>query len=198
MITSIIHERENLSQEAISEVSSKWANAQLIKGPVLSIPLIYELEKKDGMVELTRYLHVLPEELNINGKIDPEQLKRGIYEVVVYKSNLSVNGSFSPETLIDRNNLREVKWDQAFITIGISDLRGIKEDIILDWNKEHIKAEPGSKIADLISSGVTIDLPKGFDPTKKSIDFQFNLQLQGSENMSFVPLGGTTNYPTGI
>lgn len=193
MISSIIHERENLSQEAISEVSSKWANAQLIKGPVLSIPLIYELEKKDGMVELTRYLHVLPEELNINGKIDPEKLKRGIYEVVVYKSNLSVNGSFSPKTHIDRNNLREIKWDQAFITIGISDLRGIKEDIILDWNKEHIKAEPGSKIADLISSGVTIDLPKGFDPAKKSIDFQFNLQLQGSENMSFVPLGGTTN-----
>lgn len=33
MIKSIIEERENLNNNATKEVSSKWANAQLINGP---------------------------------------------------------------------------------------------------------------------------------------------------------------------
>jgi len=45
MITSIIQEREDLNNQASNEVSSKWANKQLINGPILSIPLLYEQKK---------------------------------------------------------------------------------------------------------------------------------------------------------
>jgi len=40
MIRSIITERENTQEEAIQEVSSKWAEEQTITGPFLSIPYI--------------------------------------------------------------------------------------------------------------------------------------------------------------
>ena len=41
MIKSIIQEREEMNNQATAEVSAKWADAQLIMGPILTIPLIY-------------------------------------------------------------------------------------------------------------------------------------------------------------
>ena len=94
MIKSIISEREDLNNQAIIEVSSKWAESKKINGPILTIPLIYEYQKGDKKLQTTKYWHILPEVLNINGKIEPEKLRRGIYEIVVYKSNLSITGKF--------------------------------------------------------------------------------------------------------
>lgn len=193
MIQSIINERESLNNEAIEEVSSKWANDQLINGPVLSIPILYEQEKKDGTYEWTDYINILPEDLNINGEVNPEKLKRGIYEIVVYKSALSLTGSFLINSKIDRQHLKRVKTEDAFLTIGISDLRGIEDEIYVSWGKEKLKATPGSRIPNIISSGVTIDLPEIAYPDNNLINFELDINLQGSQNLSFVPTGSTTN-----
>jgi len=192
MIKSIISEREELSYQAIQEVSLKWAEEQQLNGPILSIPLLYEFEKDDKKVQETRYFHILPEELNINGIIEPTKLKRGIYEVVVYKSEISINGWFSLNKKVDQHNLKRILYDQAFLTIGISDLRGIEEQIILLWNNQRIEVEPGTKLSSIIYSGVTVNLPDLSNDLKKKIDFKLNLNLQGSQNMSFIPLGNVT------
>ncbi|WP_421892964.1 cell envelope integrity protein CreD [Marinoscillum sp.] len=193
MIQTIIQERETLGQEVLKEVNSKWANAQLIKGPILSIPMVYEVEKDEKPTELIRYLNILPEDLEISGKVSPQQLKRGIYELVVYKSDLNLSGTFSVNHKIDRHQLKEIKWEEAFLTIGISDLRGIKDNIEVLWNDQKIKAEPGSKIREIVPSGVTVNLPDLINSDMKVIHFAFKLDLQGSENLSFIPLGRTTN-----
>ena len=193
MIKSIIYERESLSNQTVLDVSNKWAGSQQINGPILSIPLIYEYKDGGKSYETTKYLHILPEELNINGNISPEKLKRGIYEVVVYKSKLALKGQFLLNKEFDRNNLKEIKYDQAFLTIGISDLRGIEDQVILKWNKTDLKVEPGSKISDLIYSGITVKLPNIETSINKNIDFSFTLNLQGSQNLNFIPLGSTTN-----
>jgi inner membrane protein len=192
MIKSIITERDHLNNQASTEVSSKWAESQQINGPILTIPLVYELEYDGKISTTTKYLHILPENLKILGDIEPEKLRRGIYEVVVYTSDISVTGDFILNQSIDRNNLKEVQYDKAFLTIGISDLRGIKNQIQFKWNNQNLNADPGSKISDLIYSGVTIELPNIENITGKSINFEFFLNLQGSQNMSFIPIGNTT------
>jgi inner membrane protein len=194
MIKSIISERQRLRQTTISEVSKKWANSQSINGPILTIPLSYEEKISDDEVtEYTRYLHVLPEKLNIDGQIDPTRLRRSIYEVVVYESNLSINGRFKIDKPIDKNNLKKIHYKNAFITMGISDLRGIKNQMLLDWNGTKLEVEPGSKIPEIISSGVTISLPDLTEMTEVNLDFNMNIDLQGSQNISFTPLGKSTD-----
>lgn len=193
MIKSIIHERESLSNQAVIEVSNKWAGSQQINGPILSIPLIYEYKDEDKTYETTKYLHILPEELNIDGNISPEKLKRGIYEIVVYKSKLALSGKFLLNKEINQNNLKEIKYDQALLTIGITDLRGIEDQVIVNWDKKNLKVEPGSRISDLIYSGITVKLPNIEASINKNIDFSFSLNLQGSQNLDFIPLGSTTN-----
>ena len=193
MIKSIISERENLNNEAIIEVSSKWAEGQEIQGPILTIPLIYEDIKDDNIYQITKYWHILPEELNITGIIEPETLRRGIYEIVVYKSDLSVSGVFELNKSVDQTKLKEIQYDKAFLTIGISDLRGIEDQIHLEWNKQNLEAQPGSKISQMIYSGVTINLPDIEMLIDKTVEFNFKMNLQGSQYMSLIPLGNTTN-----
>lgn len=193
MIQSIIQEREKLNNEVSNEVSSKWAEKQQINGPVLTIPLTYEIEEDNKKFTLIKYWHLLPESLNINGEVTPEKLKRGIYEVVVYKSLLDVSGTFDLNHQPDPENLKEIQYDQAFISIGISDLRGIKNQIILKWNNQNLKVNPGSKLPELIYSGITVNLPNLSDQLGTTANFDFSINLQGSKNLYFVPLGNTTN-----
>ncbi len=192
MIQEIIYEREELSIKVIEEVSSKWAERQQITGPILTIPLIYEYDIDDKIVSTIKYWYLLPENLKIDGTIEPEKLRRGIYEVVVYKSNLSVKGYFDLYQQPEPDNLKEIKYDQSFLTIGISDLRGIKNKIDFKWDKQNLSVKPGSKISNLAYSGVTVDLPNIQDKINKKVNFEFLLSLRGSQNMSFVPVGSTT------
>jgi inner membrane protein len=192
MIKSTIREREQLNRTAINEVSSKWANSQCLKGPILSIPLLFEYRNDDETTELVKYLHILPDNLNIDGIVEPESLKRGIYKIVVYKSDLIFNGSFNISRNIEFSNLKEVKWDKAFLTIGISDLRGIEENITLKWNNSNLNIIPGSRIPDIINTGITIDIPD-LANLNNNYEFMFDLKLQGSQNLSFTPVGSVTD-----
>jgi len=202
MVKSIISEREHLNNSATNEVGSKWAGPQQLNGPILTIPVVYEVISADQKSEVVKYWHILPEESKIEGTIQPEKLRRGIYEVVVYKSNLSFSGKFDLDKSIDQNGLKEIRYNQSFLTLGITDLRGIKNEIILNWNNEKLKVKPGSTLSDLIYSGVTCDLPSLTDNLRNKVAFDFSLNLQGSQSMTFIPLGNitevslTSNWPS--
>ncbi len=198
MIKSIISEREYQREKAISEVSKKWAGKQRLKGPILTIPVVYETiisEKTKGRKikkvtkTVTEYYHVLPETYNVKGDITPKKLRRGIYEIVVYESQIKTNGSFRIPNLKEFNKVKAIVWDKATITIGVSDLKGIKNQLRLDWGNEKLSVSPGSNIPEIIASGVTIPLVNLKQYTGKSIPFSFDLNLQGSQDMSFIPVG---------
>ncbi|MFK7969868.1 MAG: cell envelope integrity protein CreD [Bacteroidia bacterium] len=193
MIQGVIQEREQLSKEATQEVSAKWANAQQINGPILTIPVVYEKLSGTQTITTKKYWHVLPDELNIDGEILPEKLKRGIYEVVVYKSDLKIAGNFTFDSKPDPEHLKEIQYDQAFLTIGISDLRGIKNQINVNWAGNSLEVNAGSKASSLIRSGISVSIPNLAEQLDKKIAFDFAVNLQGSRNISFIPVGNTTN-----
>lgn len=193
-VKSLIQERDFHRQMVITEVSDKWANQQHVYGPILTIPLVREVVIDEKIKEIRSQAHILPTKLNINGTVDPESLYRGIYEVVVYDSKISFSGNF-----IDlgkyKDELKEydILWDEAYLTINISDLRGIKEKVSIKWNDKEKQVEPGSGIPSLVKSGVTVHDIFEKDPENNSFDFSFDLNLQGSQYLGFVPLGKETD-----
>lgn len=193
-IKNLITERDVLRQSTIDEVSDKWANEQHVYGPVLTIPFSKTILVDGEPKEIRDKAHILPSMLTIDGKVSPQSLHRGIYEVVVYNSKISFNGGFDN---LDKylNELKgyEVFWDEAFVTINISDLRGIKEKVIVNWNGDEQPVEPGTNIPGLINSGITVNNIFKEKPKKSSIDFSFSLRLQGSQFLGFIPLGKETN-----
>lgn len=192
MIESIIEERQASSNTATEEVSSKWANDQLINGPILTIPVVYEYLKNEKLVEVTKHWKILPNELKINGEIAPKKLNRGIYEIVVYDSDLHLSGNFRIDKTLDSANLKTIRFDRAFLTVGISDMRGIKDQVRIKWKDSQLKVGPGSKIPNLIKSGITAHIPTLKEHLGESIPFSFQLDIQGSQQLSFIPLGNTT------
>lgn len=193
-VQSLIHERDSLHQSAILEVSDKWANEQKLYGPILTIPFNKKILVNETAEEFRQEAHILPSKLTINGQVAPQSLRRGIYEVVVYNLKISFNGSFSGlDEYTNELKEHEILWDEAFLTINISDLRGIKEKVIVNWNGNDMEVEPGSGIPLLIKSGITVNHIFGEKPDPDSVNFSFNMQLQGSQHLGFVPLGKITD-----
>lgn len=192
-VKSLIHERQTLKQQTIKEVSDKWANEQYVYGPILTIPLQKKVIEDDKIKIIHNQAHILPSKLIVNGNVAPKTLRRGIYEVVVYDSKLSFTGKFDNVSgyLSDLKGY-EAFPEEAFLTINISDLRGIKEKIVVKWNDNKKDVEPGSNIPSLISSGITVkNILQSND--HNTFDFSFDLQLQGSQFLGFIPLGKETN-----
>lgn len=201
MVQDLIREREYRQEGAIAEVSSKWGKEQTVVGLVLTVPYntytkIYGSDKDSyKLVESREYAHFLPDQLTISGEISPEMRYRGIYEVIVYNSKLNMTGAFSnpdfEEWKIEEEN---IIWSDAFVSLGLSDLRGLKENISFNWKGEKYDFNPGIETNSVISNGVSCRIP--IQPTDtNSTDFKFSLDLNfnGSSGLNFIPVGKSTN-----
>ena len=92
MIEDLISERGRTQEEAINEVSEKWSLAQTVTGPYLNIQYPVVTENKGEKKVSIKDLMLFPDELSINGQLKTEILKRSIYEVNVYQSELTLKG----------------------------------------------------------------------------------------------------------
>lgn len=198
MVMNLIREREGIQQQAIWEVSSKWGNAQTISGPYLTIPY-YKLERQvqeDKSVKILKYtehIHILPENLNIEGNIKSKEKNRGIYEIVVYDSDIQITGDFLGLDISELNIEEEnIMWDKVSLNFGISDLRGLQNQVMLNWDDEEILFNPGTATSDLVYSGINAKLPELNFEEKSDFTFSLKLNLKGSQLLYFTPLGKTT------
>lgn len=176
---------------AALEISEKWGLQQKLTGPFLTIPLkeIRTLNEKEEVIR--RQLHILPEELSINGKVVPETKNRGIYETVVYSAAMQITGQLllSP-TLLEQIGEQEIVNSTLYLCLGISDLRGIKE-LNIRVQDEVMEEMPGLPSSDLIPKGIHIPLsPEILSP--EPIAFQIDLRIDGSSELSFEPVGKST------
>jgi inner membrane protein len=189
MIKEIIIERQVNAEKVKKEISDQWAAKQCISGPVINIPVRTVPSEKDEK-PITRLWHILPENLNITGIINPEIRYRGIYQSVVYDSELKIKGYFIiPAEDVLKNY--EVLWNEAYYTVGISDNRGLKGKIILKTDSTELEAEPGVRDNDIFQSGISFISPVLIPGSKVSLDMSIN--LSGSEGLQLTPLGKSTS-----
>lgn len=199
MITDLIREREWRQEEAIREVSSKWGEEQTISGPVLTIPYnsvskVYEGDNDYKLVTTREFAHFLPEVLNVDGEIYPEKRNRGIFEVIVYNSKISLKGSFKSPDFSELNiPASDILWDEAFLSIGMTDLRSLKENVTIKWNEESYSFNPGVESRDVLSKGISTRIKLAADTGSGSFSFISNLDFNGSSALKFIPLGRTTH-----
>ena len=191
MIQNLISEREKTRNEVISEINSKWGYAQTIVGPVISVPYKTYYYEDNELVTTINHVHFLPDNLEIDGKINPDIRYRGIYKVVVYNSLLKFRGEFKEINVNDLDiDESSILWDQAVIYVGISDMRGISKELELVLNDKSHGVNPGLPVKDIVKSGIA---SKILIKNNSHIKFEFELDLNGSESLNFQPIGKTTN-----
>lgn len=192
MIQSLISERESYRDEVVKEINKSWAAKQVVAGPILTIVNDKWIENGDGKKYLTQNnYHVLPENLKYEAELIPETRYRGIYEVTLYEAKIRISGYFD----FDKTKLVEfeelpLNSVKNYLSFSISDLKGIQGDLTFYWNHEKKEVNPGLKTKEIFHNGFTTDA--ALNTNAKKYYFDVTINLKGSENLEFIPLGKTT------
>lgn len=189
MISSLVSERSRRAASVRQEIASSWGQRQTLGGPVLIVPFLVRYTDHYGKVQVTKErARFLPEQLKTTGQLHPDRRSRGIYETVLYRGDLAVEGVFARPDFSQWNiPPQDVLWREAIVTIGISDLRGVRGNPVLKWNGGNAAFSGGSGDSKLWTTGLTASVPVSETPT--SYPFKLDLRLNGSEEIRFLPLG---------
>lgn len=195
MLERLVDERQDRQTEAIAEVSSKWAGYQVINGPVIAVPYWQLVADNKGVVTRVRQqAYFLPDKLSINARVAPEKRYRGIYQVMVYTSDMQVTGSFGEFKFAElKIPVENMLWQEAVVYLNVNDVRGLKEDVALQWGGNRAELVPGKFSDDQFRESLSASLPLDDTSRMTGFTFRLDLKLKGSQSLMFVPLGKRTN-----
>ncbi len=190
-VQNVISEREARQQEAFNEVSSKWASRQNITGPVLVLPYTENAVGDKGQpLVLKKLSYILPDKLDIGSMVEPEERHRGIYQVMLYSAEIRISGEFGAIPLQQlKIDPAQVLWNEAYVCMSLTDTKGLKEEVKLQWNDSVVTLNPS-----LIDNGV---MKEGFiaqvtTAADRPVRFSSTIRINGSEQLLFTPVGKVT------
>lgn len=192
-VSNLVTERQQRQADVVKEVSSKWAFNQTVSGPYIYLPYtVNQVDANNKLVVVTKHLWILPENLTINGNITPEIRPRSIYKVLLYKSNLQTKGNFVvniPKSI----PAASLQLADAKICFGISDFKGIEERLTITFNDSSYELSPGLPAGDIDQTGLSAPINLTETDFGKSIGYNMQLKIKGSEQLHFVPLAGNSS-----
>lgn len=195
MVSSLVSERQARRRSAADEMASIWGRSQVLGGPVLVVPYLRHFKNDKGvMMTLTSSAFFLPERLSIEGNVDTQKRNRGIFEVAVYRTGLHWRGTFQqPSFDAWRIPPEDVVWQDAYLAVGVPDMRGITSGVALTWGQRTLQLAPGGGEPGLWDSGLKVPIPGLAEgKPRDAYAFAFDLGLNGSQSLSFLPMGKET------
>lgn len=197
-VQSLVAERKHSRDEAAADITATWGASQSVVGPVLVIPYRYSYqsernEEVNGRVvrrEVTEHAidtaYFLPAELKAAGVISPKMLHRGIYDAVVYSGKVALTGRFpQPDWKALKVDEKDVLWDEAVLTVAVSDLRGAKGALSVALGGRSFAMLPGTKLPGYPSGAHA----RVAAHAAGDLSFSLALDLNGSGGIRFAPLG---------
>ena len=200
-VQSLIGERAERKKDVVEEVTKSWGTDVHIYGPILLVPYktftkttTYNPETKKEEISTTQGIenaYFFPEKLDLKTQIEKDSsLKRGLYNVVVFSTDIKAKGSFSTPNFkklqIDEAN---VLWDQASILVKTTNLKSSKGSLLLKLNDADLtfesRANTDKYFDDLQSDKFNLKDVANFS-------FEFNMKYNGSNSVKFVPVAKNT------
>ena len=201
-VNGIILERQQRQFEVKADIARSSAGEQTIVGPVLVVPYIEEFSettiengvKKTEVKREQRKAVILPDQLNLEGGFTNEFKKLGIYKALTYQLSGNMKGSFvlpANIKLTAYHNNSSLTMQAAYLSMGISDPRGITSSPTITWNAQHLVFKQGSQLKAL---GNGIHAPIGLlqNTAETRIAFDIKLNLRGTEQFNFAPIAGNS------
>lgn len=203
LISDKIEERNAFKWQAREAVQQSWTTSQTLLGPFIVVPYIIENEvetfnKQYNEVTVSvqtksKHIFLLPEQLNIDAKVNNSTRYKGIYAIPVYVSNLEFQARFNLIKLQDRIALAKLQGDkvtfgQPYLTTAVSDQRGINRISEVNYGNKMEGFTPGSRL-DAKPQGVNAALLGLLDNKDEQLELQFELELRGMEALDLIPMG---------
>ncbi len=204
MIENTINSRLQFRNEAVHSIAADSVGQQKLLGPVLVIPYSEHYEEEEVIDAsskrsvkrqrtLSKRLFVFPNQLTMQSTVDTDQRYRGIHKVLVYSGSHELNGSF---TLPEQSAFPRDKSDSnivigpAFVSIGLSDTRGLKNVPSIQWDGHAIEFQQNSYL-NTFRQGLHAPLGKlelSASTASKTSSFVLTLNIDGIEQFSLIPI----------
>ncbi len=191
LITRLVDEREARQTEAAAEIRDAWSGVQQVAGPVLTVPIRSASSQGPARDEM---LYLLPETLSIDTRVTPHLRHRGLFETVVYSAKLTLCGHFqTPELSRLGRRPDDLRWPDAEISFGLSELRGLRENPRLDFAEQEVELSPATGPRSLFPPTIAgRDLDVGSLIDGGTAAFELTLSINGSGSLVLLPLGRET------
>jgi inner membrane protein len=132
-------ERKSTQREVIQEIGRNHVRHQVMLAPFIAVPVQSTAPCKDpkqqGFICTTQMLKVItPKTSDWQHRltVSDDQYGHGIYRPITYQDQLSITGQFVPDlALLNPTANQQVLWDQAKLYLGLSDLRGLRQQPVL-------------------------------------------------------------------
>lgn len=202
MINGLITDRQSQRDGVVEDIARSSSYSQQLSGPILIVPYrkasrIWKLnaqtnERYQDTVEERGRLYFLPERFELDGKVQTEVRARGIYEARLYHADNHISGHFAlPEHFGLGDDFADYQFDEPFLAVGITDVRGIENALKLDLDGQQLDFVPGTRVP-LLGEGVSVELPLQTGVEQTQLNFSFDLRLQGTGQLQITPVGKTS------
>jgi inner membrane protein len=194
-VDATVASRARFHDEAVQSIATESVREQTMAGPLLVVPYV---EEYDETVAEGKTVHrssarrhlIYPDSLAIDGAVDTDRRYRGIHQVLVYSGRYAVKGDFVVPARLDLERAvpnSTITFGAPYVALAIADVRGIRNLPQLNWNGGTAGFEQGTGLESL-RSGIHAPLTAA-DLAAGKVAFQFELGLDGIEQMRFVPVG---------
>jgi inner membrane protein len=181
LVGGVIADRQVYEAEAVKNIQGSWGKAQTFVGPRIVVP---QKEKP-----VARPVTLLPQRLVIDGNVIPEQRRRGLFAVSVYRASLDVVAEFDMRELQALSTGDDtLDWSKAHLAVGVSENRSLAADTV-DVNGKTFEWT-GDNNGLLASLQASLGA-EGLD-SRDTVTVRFRLGFPGSGRLSVVPLGRRT------
>jgi len=193
MIGELVYEREYRRDSVAQDIARTWGESQRVAGPLIVLPFRQLLPpSKRDEDEGPRYQrfngYFLPDRLDSTVRLDSQVRYRSLYEFPVYTATIEMTATFSP-LVFDGLEVGDADalWQEAFLTIAVSDMRGARPDLAVRWNETPLDMQPGNR-TNAAGSGMHARLP---DPGSwdKPATVTLRFTITGSDGFMIAPFG---------
>ncbi len=194
LVQLLVGEREARLRSALAEMGAAWGRPQTVVGPLLALPVRQTITEADGKTRTCiRTAYFLPSELKVDGTLAPERRRRGLFEAVLYRAELTLSGSFPPPDLRSLGlRPEDALWEKATLSVGLSDVRGVKGAPGLLLAGGSVPVGPGGGGASAAKPGIAAAVPLSADAPEPT-PFSLSLTLAGSQSLFVAPAGAKTD-----
>jgi len=202
LIAGKVREREALQHHVQRDIAASTAQAQRITGPVVAFECEHHVlewivpaggrkedARRESRLRPCPPLFILPERLEIDGRVSTEERWRGIYAARVYQGTLAISGEVRIPELPAKTDAGERRYLRPALILLLSDPRGLKGLPGLTWRGETRPTEPGVG-ASRIGNGIHVSLGAAAQPG--IAPFALSIALRGTERLEISPLGRET------
>lgn len=215
-VRHLVRERQQRAHEVQASMASYSAGSQTLNGPLLVFPYQVSVQTWSGPGKpgsgagswneqqlLQRSLVLAPKTLKVDGQLQTETLKRGIFEARIFSGPVVLTGQFelpgiNPASLAassaDGQRL-ELQWGQPSLLLGLGDTRGIRA-LAGKLGDAALRFDSGTGVA-WQAHGVHALTPQWNAPAilagNSTVEFDVRLELAGSESLQIEPSAGQTH-----